>query len=423
MNFNTILYRLGMNPENFVNADNEPIKTEDGFVYEVRQRTDQRLCPNCGSVKTVINNYKYVEVNCSETDQIKDILRIRKVRLKCKSCGKTFTPSIENIPRYSKTSAQTLQMIYNDFTKSLTFSQIAERYGLSVSRIIQIFDEKVNYVPRRPLPEILCIDEIKFAEEYNQKYCCVLYDFKTREIVDIIKNRQLPYLIDYFKAIPEQERSKVKYFISDMYDGYLTVQRRFLKQSVHIIDLFHVITQMTEAVKKLRVKVMNNQEKGSVYYNFMKSHWKQFLCRSKDISDKFYTHRVSRCSYHFDVLVNDCVKLDKDLLTAYSILQDLYRYDQLTNFNESIKFVEFISERLVSSGNDTLISVGNTYRKWKPGIANGIAKSQNHTKLTNAVAESLNNQLKTIIKSAYGYHNFKRFRNRALLIITYRKPK
>ena len=35
-------------------------------------------------------------------------------------------------------------------------------------------------------------------------------------------------------------------------------------------------------------------------------------------------------------------------------------------------------------------------------------------------AETDNNHLKTIIKAAYGYHNFERFRKRALMLITYK---
>lgn len=422
MNFITILYRLGIDPDIFVNADNDPVKTADSFIYEVKQKSDSRICIHCGSCNTIIHDHDYIEINCSETDQIRDILRIRKVRFKCKKCGKTFTPPIKGIESYSKTSFQTIQMIINDFTKSLTFSQIAERYSMSVSRIIKLFDEKVRYVPRRPFPAILCIDEIRFAEEYNHNYCCVLYDFRNREIVDIIRNRQMPYLKEYFEAVPEQERAKVRYFISDMYDGYATVCRRYFKNATHIIDLFHVITQLTGAVNRIRTKVMKSVEKGSVQYNFMKSHWKQFLCRSRDISDKYYTPLNSFRSYHYDELVESCVKLNSDFLTAYNILQDLYRYDQKANFDEAKEFVIFIANRLIDSGNEHLVSVGRTYMKWKAGIANGLAKSQNHTKLTNAVAESLNNQLKTIIKSAYGYHNFERFRKRALMIITYGKP-
>lgn len=423
MNFNTLLYRLGIDPDSFINVENDPIKTEEGFIYEVRQRTDERTCPCCGNRNTVINDYDYVEINCSENDYISDILRIRKVRFKCKRCGKTFTPPIKGIEPYAKTSGQTVQMIYNDFTKPLTFSQIAERYGMSSARVLQIFDEKISYVPRRPFPDVLCIDEIKFTQEYDQKYCCVLYGFKERNIIDIIKNRQLPYLMEYFESVPQSERNRVKYFISDMYDGYSTVCRRYFPNAIHIIDLFHIITQMTSAVNRIRTRVMKSTQKGSLYHNFMKAHWKVFLCRKSDIPNRFYTPLHSSHPYHFEDLVFDCVKLDPVFLKAYNILQDLYRYDQSLSFNDALSFIDFISSRLIDSDDDILMSVGRTYHKWRVGIANGLAKSQNHSRFTNAIAESLNNQLKTIIKAAYGYHNFERFRKRALLIISYKKPK
>lgn len=37
MDFNTLLLRLGLDPTNFVNRLNEPIKTSTGFIYEVDQ--------------------------------------------------------------------------------------------------------------------------------------------------------------------------------------------------------------------------------------------------------------------------------------------------------------------------------------------------------------------------------------------------
>ena len=423
MNFNTILYRLGIDPACFINQENEPIKTDTGFIYEVRQRTDERECPYCHSSEAYINDYDTIEINCSETDQRDDVLRIRKVRFKCRKCGKTFTPPIKGIEPYSKTSSQTLQMIYNDFTKMMTFQQIAERYGLTTARIMQIFDEKVRYVPRRPFPEILCIDEIRFSEDKDQKFCCVLYDFNRREIIDIIRNRQLPYLKEYFDSVPQLERDKVRYFISDMYDGYATVCRKYFKKATHIIDLFHVITQLTNAVNKIRVNVMNSSEKGSARYNFMKSHWNQFICRKERITDRTYTHKASKAEYHYDDMVFMCLKSDREFLEAYNILQDLFHYHQKSNYKEALEFIEFISKRLISTDNSLLISVGRTYNKWRFGIASGLARSQNKSRYTNAIAESINNQLKTIIKVSYGYHNFERFRKRAMLIITYNPKK
>ena len=32
MDFNTLLYRLGIDPSSFINRENEPIKTESGFM-------------------------------------------------------------------------------------------------------------------------------------------------------------------------------------------------------------------------------------------------------------------------------------------------------------------------------------------------------------------------------------------------------
>ena len=147
MDFNTLLYRLGIDPNAFVNQQNEPIRAENGFIYEVRQRTDERRCPFCGSEETYIHDHDIVEINCSETDLIRDILRIRKVRFRCRKCRKTFTPSIPGITRYSHTSEQTLRMIMEDFHKPISFSGIAERYSLTTSRVIQIFDERIPCVP------------------------------------------------------------------------------------------------------------------------------------------------------------------------------------------------------------------------------------------------------------------------------------
>ena len=38
MNNNTFLYRVGLNPENFINKDIEPINTDDGLLYLVEER-------------------------------------------------------------------------------------------------------------------------------------------------------------------------------------------------------------------------------------------------------------------------------------------------------------------------------------------------------------------------------------------------
>ena len=421
MNFNTMLFRLGMDPEDFINEDRDPIKTPSGFIYEVRQRTDIRICPNCGSSKAYINDHDTVEINCSETDQIKDTLRIVKSRFKCLNCGITYTPLINGIDLNSHTSRQTVQLIVNDFTKIMSFSSIGRRYGLSSERIIQLFDEKVPYIPRGRLPKALCIDEIGFKGDNDSPYCCVLYDHDKREIVDIIKSRQLPYLKDYFSGIGEKERNNVKYYVSDMYDGYRYICKHYFKYALHIIDLFHVVQLLTRAVNKIRYACVKDIVKPKALESFMKNNWKLFLCRKEDIPDKWYTPKGYGYSVHYSDMVFEGVKKYKDLLTGYNILQDLYHYHQNDTFNESLSFIDYISSRLTESGVDLLSAVGRSYSKWRIEIADGLARNQTGHHYSNGIAESINNNLKTVIKVSYGYHDFERFRKRAILISRYKK--
>ena len=419
MDFNTLLLRLGLDPGNFSNRLNEPIRTDDGFIYEVEQECSDRTCVHCGSSSVVVNDHDTVEINCSETDHIRDVLRIRKTRFRCKSCGRTFTPAVRGIERNSRTSSQTLGMILKDFRKAITFKDIGIRYSLSTARILQIFDENIRHVPRRRLPRIMCIDEIRFSSDQDQHYCCVLYDFETGEIADIIRSRQLAYLDEYFSSIPERERSQVRVFISDMYDGYATARRRHFPKALHVVDLFHVVGQMSAAVGKVRVSAMKRLDHKSVEYGFMKRYWKLFLAKRENIPDGFYSSRRTGEAWHYDDLLFQCVLKDSCLLEAYNALQDLYRYrDSHYSFKEAYDFVDHISGRLLLSGNDELEKAGRTYRKWIGEIANGLSYSQSGRRYTNGIAESVNNRLKTIIKAAYGYSNFERFRKRALLIIT-----
>ena len=74
----------------------------------------------------------------------------------------------------------------------------------------------------------------------------------------------------------------------------------------------------------------------------------------------------------------------------------------------------------ISSKDEILLKVAETYRKWRNEIIEAFSyKDENGKRLTNAVAEDNNNFLSTHIKISYGYGNFERLRKRALLIKTY----
>ena len=182
------------------------------------------------------------------------------------------------------------------------------------------------------------------------------------------------------------------------------------------------IRQLTDAVNRLRVIAMSRNEKDTVAYNFMKSKWRLFLMRRRDVPDRVYTRKSDGETWHYDELIRHCLSLDADLRNAYDCLQDLYRYMRVEDtFARCLENVGFVATRLENCRNEILAKVAATYRKWAVPIAMGLAKNQFGMVFTNAKMEAGNDVAQTMIDAAYGYRNFERFRKRFLLMRRARK--
>lgn len=413
---------FGLEPSDYKNDDAQPIKTEKGWIINLKQSTDvsKRICPNCHSTHSQIKDYHIVEYPISDNVGERNIARIKKVRFICMECGKTYTNQLKGIIDDSNLTERTLQLMKTSFTEMLTFEQIGAMYGLSDARIIQLFDEIITFVPRRSFPQYLCIDEVKMETEFG-KYIVILSDFETGEIIDVIKSRQDAYLREYFRNIPVKERENVKYLISDMYDEYESIRKTFFSKAIHLIDMFHIVKQLTEATNRLRTRAMNNiLYEGMFGHDFMKTKWKLFLCRAENIPDKEYKSKIRNQTYTYPNMVQYCLNECSDLYKAYSALQDLYRYKEHKTYTAASNFIDFIVNKLRGSENDLLDRVADTYVKWKNEIAQTFSHKYKEDKyFTNAVAEGNNSKFGTLVKISYGFTNFERTRKRFLLIKSY----
>ena len=206
-----------------------------------------------------------------------------------------------------------------------------------------------------------------------------------------------------------------------MYDEYEAIRKTFFPKAIHLIDMFHIVKQLTEATNRFRVRAMNNIiYEGMFGHEFMKSKWKLFLCRADEIPDKEYTSKLKNKTYTYPNMIQYCLNECLDLYKAYSALQDLYKYKEHKSYTDASNFVDFIINKLKGSENELLDKVADTYKKWKNEIAQTFSHKYKEDKyFTNAVAEGNNSKFGTLVKIAYGFHNFERTRKRFLLIKSY----
>ncbi len=424
MDFNTFFMRFGLDSSNFVNKLIEPVVADDGFIYEVDEAYKKRICPNCNYENLFIHGYKWITIKLSTTIGVKETLRIKRIRYKCPQCHKTHTFELEGIERSKTISKFVVNAIRKEFYEIQSFSTIAKRYDISLNQTINIFDEYTKKVPRREMPEYLCIDEKHFEGDSDGKYVVVISDFFSGEVIDVLENRQMPYLDRYFSSIPFRERTKVKVFISDMYDGYLAVRNKYFPKALFVIDLFHVVKLLTTAINKIRIRTYNQYSyEENLERHFMKTNWRYFLMDQLKICKNEYHSKKFNTYISYGEIILRCLKLNMVFWDGYVVLQELLHYDKYETFTEASKFIERIIAKLNSSGDELLMKVAASYQKWKVGIAVGLAKNQTGKRFSNAIAENNNSHIQRVIDVAYGYRNFKRFRARIMLILTYKNQR
>ena len=418
MDSNAFLLAFGMRPADFERTEG-PIESDEGFVYEGWEARKYGLrCPaqGCGSERYKVHNRYSCEIRL-RSDLLKtEVLICHRIRYVCLVCGKTFTVPLKGAMAGRSLTHLERAAMPSELNEGDTFERAARAHAISKTEAIRIFDGAYPEVRRRPLPRILLIDEFKFSTPYS-KYCCHLVDFEASESVDVIRSRQKAYLDEYFGRIGEIEREGVKVLVTDMYDEYAHLARRWLPNAKVVADRFHVVKQLTEAVNRLRVTAMSRNERDALAYNFMKSKWRVFLMRMRDVPDRRYTRKSDGESWHYDELIRHCLSLDADLRNAYDCLQDLYRYMRVTQtFAEAVENIRFVAQKLENCRCDVLSKVAATYRKWECPIAMGLARNEFGWTFTNAKMEAGNDVAQTMIDAAYGYHNFERFRKRFLLM-------
>lgn len=207
-------------------------------IYNIYlKKPDEVICPVCGRKECNVLGYTSKTIDHSILTSEKAIIKYYSRRYKCKICGKSFELKTLLIQKGHKTSNQTLIMIIDEFrSHTSTFTSIAKKYFLKIQTVINIF-EKYIICERQPLPKILCIDEIYTRKlTKNNPYACVMMDFQTRKLVDIVSSRRKDKLSEYFNRISKKERENVKYIVIDMYEPYKQLAALYFKDALVAVD-------------------------------------------------------------------------------------------------------------------------------------------------------------------------------------------
>ena len=76
----------------------------------------------------------------------------------------------------------------------------------------------------------------------------VLQDFHTGDPIDLLRSRKKDVTEPYFASIPLEERKRVRYLLSDMYNPYISFVDKYFPNAVPVVDSFHVIQWVVHSI-------------------------------------------------------------------------------------------------------------------------------------------------------------------------------
>ena len=175
-----------------------------------------------------------------------------------------------------------------------------------------------------------------------------------------------------------------------------------------VLDKFHIINLISRAFNQTRIFIMNSIQDDSLKRK-LKRFWKLLLKYYPDLCEiKYYCQ-----SFKYKLNSKDKVDylLDKipELEINFNIYQDIIQAIKHNNF----KRFEGIVEKYLGSkekNSEKMRVALKTLKKYMKYIKNMF-----ETNITNGVIEGLNNKIKSIKRTAFGYSKFNNFKKRILI--------
>lgn len=373
-------------PKEFIVADR--IEHDNNVRYELQPTTRPKQCPFCKDNNIIIHGKTSRKArDLNEFGKMVGVV-INGHRYKCKTCGKTFTDTFQGIDDNAKMTTRMRDYIREQALQK-PFSHISKELDVSVPTIERIFTDYVEEMEsQRQLiaPRILGMDETML----NGIYRGMFVDVENRRIIDMTEDRKLHTVRHWLSHLPAKER--VECATIDMWGSYKTAIQMELPNVFIVIDKFHVIKHLNEALDVIRKKCASelpDKERKHIKGN----RW--LLLRNSEELDF-----MAQCRLH-------------DLLFSYPVfakpheLKEQFREIYLSETRQEAEEL-FDKWKQDCKGYPQYEAFADMVENWRTEIFNYF-----DNRFTNAITESLNRVSKEISAQGRGY-NFKVLRAKIL---------
>jgi len=304
---------------------------------------------------------------------------------------------VENKKSFTNRYAQkiTEQVIHSDV------NNVAKTNGLTSEEVwsmVMKVCEKMIPINHQNLRR-LGIDEISLVKGQG-KFIVVLVDLETHKLVGLVSERTQSAIKEVMLKWGEEVLAQIEEVSMDMTGNYKSLVSQICPNADVTIDRFHVVKIVHEELNQARI----NQKKTAESLNIKK--------RAKLFDSlKGSKYTLLKAEQNLSQKHKDKLLKVKDASPALAIMHSL---------KEEFHFL-FENSQDLGQGTleliDWLKKAEPYYQRSVPTIKRWLAEIVGYfeQRTTNAIVEGINNKLKLLKRTGFGFRNFNNFELRALL--------
>jgi transposase len=378
-----------------------------GVMLQVDSISKESHCHRCGTKSHRLHqNHRYVVKDLSWGEK-PVFLEINRRQFKCKKCGKPFSEKLDfvmNRRTYTKRLAtQTIQEVLKNDIHS-----VAKKGVVTTEEIEKMLEDASLQLSSKPSAlKKLGIDEIALIKGQGN-YCAVLIDLETSKLITILPGRTQVDIKNVLISWGTEVLEQIEEVSIDLWSGYKTLVMELIPNVQVVADRFHVAVQVNKELdtQRRREKTQATNLDKNTKLSSRKAECKQLL-------EGLNKSKYPLLKNEQDLNEKQKIKLRqvKTVCPTLKIMHELKEdfrqiFEKTTNWLKAL----FKLGQWHKKAQKYFPNSGKTIIRWLDEI---IAYFDNRT--TSGVVEGINNKLKLIKRSAYGFRNFDNYKNRCLL--------
>jgi len=313
-------------------------------------------------------------------------------RVQCKTCG----IKIERVPwGIGKHSLCQAYMVYlAQWARKLSWKETAGSFNTSWEKVCDAVEYVVTWgLQHRELgnPRAIGVDEIQYGK--GHQYLTLVYQIEAGcvRLLWVGKERTLESFERFFTLIGKERAEKIEFVCSDMWKPYLTLIAKHCTNALNILDRFHVVAKLNEAIDEIRAGEARKLVRDGYEPVLKKTRW-CLLKRPENLTDK---QRVK---------LRDVLRYNLQSVRAYLFKEYFQQFWDYESPTWAGKFLDQWCNEVMRSKIEPLKKFARTVRRHRELMLNYFRAKK---AFSSGVVEGLNNKAKTTMRKSYGFRTFR----------------